>query len=77
MQRILAKPTVKKDPVTSIMLEDMMKDANSLADLRLTTVSLLAYAGFLRFNELVNIRPCDITRHEGMIIIHLPCSKMD
>ena len=80
MQRILAKPTVKKDPVTSIMLEDMVKDANksnSLTDLRLTTASLLAYAGFLRFNELVNIRPCDITQHEGMIIIHLPCSKMD
>ena len=28
MQRILAKPTVKKDPVTSVMLEDMVKDAN-------------------------------------------------
>ena len=64
MQRILAKPTVKKDPVTLVMLEDMVKDANksnTLADLRLTTASLLAYAGFLRFNKLVNIRPCDIT----------------
>ena len=80
MQRILAKPTVKKDPVTSVMLEDMVKDANksnTLADLRLTTASLLAYAGFLRFNELVNIRPCDITRQEGMMIIHLPHSKTD
>ena len=28
MQRILAKPTVKKDPVTLVMLEDMVKDAN-------------------------------------------------
>ena len=80
MQRILAKPTVKKDPVTSVMLEDMVKDANksnTLADLRLTTASLLAYAGFLCFNELVNIRPCDITRQEGMMIIHLPHSKTD
>ena len=39
--------------------------------------SLLAYAGFLHFNELINIRPCDITQHEGMIIIYLPHSKMD
>ena len=80
MQRILAKPTVKKDPVTSTMLEDMVKDANesnSLTDLRLTTASLLAYAGFLRFKKLVNISPCNITRHEGMIIIQLPRSKMD
>lgn len=80
MQRILAKPTVKKEPVTAAMLEDMVKDANksrTLADLRLTTASLLAYAGFLHFNELVNIRPCDITRHEGMMVIHLPRSKTD
>ena len=80
MQRILAKPTVKKEPVTAKMLEDMVKDANrsnTLVDLRLTTASLLAYAGFLCFNELVNIRPCNISRHEGMIIIHLPCSKTD
>ena len=80
MQRILAKLTVKKNPVTSVMLEDMVKDvneSNTLADLRLTTASLLAYVGFLRFNELVNIRPCNITRHEGMMIIHLPCSKMN
>ena len=80
MQRILAKPTVKKELVTAEMLEDMVKDANrsnSLADLRLTTALLLAYTGFLRFNELVNIRPCDIPWHEGMIIIHLPRSKTD
>ena len=80
MQRILAKPKVKKDPVTSIMLEDMVKDAhknNTLTDLRLTTASLLAYAGFFCFNELINIRPCNTTRREGMIIIHLPRSKMD
>ena len=75
MQRILAKPTVKKDPITSIMLEDMVKDANksnTLTDLRLTMASLLAYAGFLHFNEAMryykaNIRPCDITRHEGTV----------
>ena len=80
MQRILAKPTVNKEPVTAEMFEDMVKDANrsnTLDNLRLTTASLLAYTGFLYFNELVNIRPCDITRHEGMIIIHLPRSKTD
>ena len=77
MQRILAKPTVKKDPVTSTMLEDMVKDANrsnTLTDLRLTTASFVAYAGILRFNELVNM---NIIRQEGMIIIHSPCSKME
>ena len=29
------------------------------------------------FNKLVNIRLCDITRHEGMITIHLPSGEMN
>ena len=67
MQRLLAKQAVKKAPITPAILEDMVEDANknpSLADLRLMTACLLAYAGFLRFNELVNIGPYDITIHE-------------
>ena len=80
MQRILARPTVKKAPVTPMILEDMVKDArksSSLSDLRLTTACLLAYAGFLRFNELVNIRPCDISIHVDKMVLHLPRSKTD
>lgn len=76
MQRITAKLTVKKEPVTVEMLENM-KDANrsnTLADLRLTTGSLLTYTVFLHFNKVVDIRPCDITRHEDMMVIHLPHS---
>ena len=49
------------------MLEDMVEDAKksrSLADLRLMTACLLAYAGFMQFNKLLNIRPCDITVHD-------------
>jgi len=80
MQRVLARPTVRKDPVTSAMLVEIVKDAresNTLSDLRLALACLLAYAGFLRFNELVNIRPCDISHQEDMIVIHLPQSKTD
>ena len=80
MRRILARPTVKKDPVTPALLAEMVKDAresNTLSDLRLATACLLAFAGFLRFNELVNITPCDITCQEDMIVIHLPHSKTD
>ena len=67
MQWLLAKSAVKKAPITPAMLDDMVEDAKkscSLADLRLTTACLLAYAGFLRFKRLVNIKPCDITIHE-------------
>ena len=49
------------------MLEDMVEDAKkscSLADLRLMTACLLAYASFMRFNKQLNIRPCDIKIHD-------------
>ena len=80
MQRLLARPTVKKTPITPDMLEDMVKDAKesgSLSDLRLTTACLLAYAGFLRFSELVNIRPCDITIQTEKMTLRIPHSKTD
>ena len=80
LQRLLAKPTVKKAPVTPVMLEEMVRDARksqTLSDLRLVTACLLAYAGFLRFNELVSIRPCDIKIQEDKMILYIPRSKTD
>ena len=80
LQRSLAKPVVKKAPLTVEMLQRMVEDAKisgTLADLRLTTACLLSFAGFLRFSELVNIRPCDITVHEEYILLHIPHSKGD
>ena len=64
LQRSLAKPVVKKEPITLEMLEAMVDDANksgSLSDLRLVTACLLGFAGFLRFDEMINLRPCDFT----------------
>ena len=61
LQRSLAKPTTKKEPVTVDMLEAIVKDADksgSLADHRLATACLLAFSGFLRFSELICLRPC-------------------
>ena len=49
LQRSLAKPTVKKEPVTVDMLEAIVKDAGksgSLIDLRLATACVLAFFGF-------------------------------
>lgn len=61
LQRLLAKLLVRKAPVTPAMLDEMVRDtakSHSLTDLRLVTACLLTYAGFLRFYELVSIRPC-------------------
>ena len=73
-QRTLAKPVVKKEPITLKMLEAMVEDANrsgSLSDLRLVTASLLSFAGFLQFDEMINLRPCDSSFTLEMLKIQL------
>ena len=62
MQQSLAKPVVKKEPITVETLEAIVLDAEgsgTLADLRLATACLLGFSGFLRFSELINLRPCN------------------
>ena len=49
----------------------------SLSHFRLATACLLSFAGFLRFNELVNLRPLDIRFEDDMIRIHIVRSKTD
>ena len=80
LQRSLAKPVVKKEPITLEMLEAMVDDANksgSLSDLRLVTACLLSFAGFLRFDEMINLRPCDFTFCQEMLKIRIVRSKTD
>ena len=80
LRRMLAKPVQKKEPVTIEMLMAMVDDLNkneTLANLRLTAACLLAFAGFLRFNELVNICCCDVAIGVDMLKIHIPKSKTD
>ena len=80
LQQSLAKPTVKKEPVTVDMLEAIVKDADksgSLMDLRLATACLLAFSVFLRFSELICLRPCDFEISQEMMKIKILQSKTD
>jgi len=80
LQRMLAKPVCKKTPVTVEMLEQMVADAKqsgSLADMRLTTACLVAFAGFLRFSELIEIQTGDISLRHDAMVIKLLHSKTD
>lgn len=80
LQRSLAKPTVKKEPVMVEMLEAIVTNAQqsgSLSDLRLATACLLAFASFLRFNELVNLKPTNIQIQGDTMRIHIEHSKTD
>ena len=80
LRRMWCKLVQKRRPITAEMLADMVQDTNkqpSLANLRLNTFSLLAFAGFLRFDEAIHIRACDAEILEDMVKISLPRSKTD
>ena len=80
LRRMLAKPIQKKESMTVEMLQAMVKDVDrnvTLTNVRLVTACLLAFAGFLRFDELVNIRCCDLILDQEMLKIHIPRSKTD
>ena len=59
-KRILAHRTQKKEPITPAILEQLVskfagKEA-PLSDIRIVTVCLIGFAGFLRFNEIANLK---------------------
>ena len=77
---MLARPVVKKEPVTVEMLAELVADTNknkSLASIRLATACLLSFAGFLWFDELVHLCPADIQMNSGMAKLHIRHSKTD
>lgn len=70
----------KKEPVTpeilSTMYSSSFKEYNVMSQ-RFICACLLAYSGFLRVSELLNIRRCDIIFELGYISIFIPKSETD
>ena len=58
------------------MVDDVTKN-ETLVNVRLIAVCLLAFLGFLRFNELVNIQCHDVSIGVKMLKIRIPKSKID
>ncbi len=80
LKRIAAKPVCKKEPITTEILGKIVAkfgSSNNLMNIRLCTMCLLSFAGFLRNDELINIRECDLDIHPSFIRIFLTKSKTD
>ena len=86
LRRSLSKPTVKKEPITPSMLRDMVDShikqtseltVADLMSLRTVAMCLLAYTGFLRFNELSSIRLGHVTFNDEGLKLFIPSSKTD
>ena len=80
LKRSLVKPKTKKEPVTVDMLSALVHSMGvppSLSELRLAASCLLAFAAFLRYDELAKLRCCDITFSQTGMRVHILSSKTD
>lgn len=75
------KPVTKKEPISPfhlfLLAEKYGNENSCLTDLRIITICLLGYAGFLRFSEIVNIRRSDISFQDQHVSIFIQKSKTD
>ena len=58
------------------LVEDSFKHP-TLSNVRLTATCLLALSGFLRSDELISLRPCDIKISSNMMAVTIRHSKTD
>ena len=80
IKRKLGKPPVRKAHATLGLVKDiicMASASNQLIDLRLATMSALSFSGFLRFNDISNIRVGDISLTPEKLELLLRKSKTD
>ena len=73
--RETSRPIIKKEPIFPehlIKLVDLFASDNcSLADMRIACMSIVAYAGFLRFSELSQLQRQDIKFFEDHMFINI------
>ena len=80
LKRIWSRPVQKRKPMPVEILADMVKDFlvnPTLTNMRITTFSLLAFAGFMRFDEAIRVRACEVEVTPIMAKIAIPSSKTD
>ena len=75
-QRLLIHQTTKKEPITVSQLEQLVASkADSMASLyniRSVVICLLAFATFLRFDELARLVRSDVKIENDMLKLYIP-----
>ena len=80
LRRTLAKPKVRKEPVTADMLKAMVEAAGpapAMTEVRLLAVCLVAFSGFMRCNEVIRLKCVDIAFNTENMVISIVSSKTD
>lgn len=79
-KRKLSKPLKKKEPITVSVLEKVFHSVYKEYDVynqRTICALLLSFAAFLRSNELLNLRRCDIQIYPMYMSVFIQTSKTD
>lgn len=80
-KRILSTRVKKKEPVTPEIIHALFDKFGtacaSLSDLRLLSLCVLGYTGFLRFDELVGLKRCDFEFENSHMKVFVERSKTD
>ena len=79
-KRILGTAKInRKEPLSTDQLNEMISRANleNTLDLRNVCMYSIAFAGLLRFDDLIRIRRCDLHFHTGFLKINIAKSKND
>ena len=80
-QRVVARQTIKNEPITVSQLEQLVASkAHSVASLyniRSVVICLLAFAAFLRFDELAKLVRSDVRIEDDMLKLFIQWSKTD
>lgn len=79
--RTIGKHVVKKEPIShehiKVIVDRFGGQDADLSSLRVISIVLLGYAGFMRFSELANIRRSDLCFSDNCVSVKFPSSKTD
>jgi integrase len=79
-KRRLSVPIKKKEPITPDLLSEMYDNMFCIKNLytqRTLNACLLAYSGFLRVSELLNMQSCDILFYQNHMSVFIQKIKTD
>lgn len=79
-KRLRSTPIKKKDIIDNDMLKhlcDIYKNSEDIADLRDLSMILVGYAGFLRFDEISELKCSDVNFQDSFLVLKIRKSKTD
>ena len=80
-KQILAHRTQKKEPNTPVIFEQFVSKSPGkeapLSDIHIVTVCLIGFAGFLRLNEIDNLKESDVQVFDEHMELFIGSSKTD